>query len=504
MKSISVSRNVLFGFLSWFLPLGFTFALTPLIVHGLGTEAYGLYALVMGFVGYSFNFSIGRAITKYVSAYRASNQTERIGEVLSSTFILNLCVSLLSAGALALIADWLVTRVLNIAPPLQPQARLAFYLASVGLIFTMLSQVFSAVPQAVQRFDVYSLIATSAGIATIVGNASLVRMGFGASALIAWNVAATALGCVAYFVASRQLLPEARLTLQIRRDLLAGIIKFSSAVTAYQVMANLLLLFERSWLTRSLGTAAVTYYVVPMTIAVYIHAFISSLTLMIFPMASEAGARQDTVRLRQVYTRAFKYTGMLVVFLSLTLAVGSRQILSNWMGPEFAQNSAGVLAVQSVVLGLMAMLIVPWQIADGLGFPGRNALLSLWWLAATVSLALFLTPRLGIMGMAYSRLIPMLITPVYILYVERRAFGRNLWQFWRRVCFSLLLSGGLTALTEVLLFRSLPEGWLWLAITIGVGGLVFWSLLLVTRFMDTDEQQWLRRFFSRAVAITPG
>jgi O-antigen/teichoic acid export membrane protein len=225
---------------------------------------------------------------------------------------------------------------------------------------------------------------------------------------------------------------------------------------------------------------------------------------MIFPMASEAGARQDTVRLRQVYTRAFKYTGMLVVFLSLTLAVGSRQILSNWMGPEFAQNSAGVLAVQSVVLGLMAMLIVPWQIADGLGFPGRNALLSLWWLAATVSLALFLTPRLGIMGMAYSRLIPMLITPVYILYVERRAFGRNLWQFWRRVCFSLLLSGGLTALTEVLLFRSLPEGWLWLAITIGVGGLVFWSLLLVTRFMDTDEQQWLRRFFSRAVAITPG
>jgi O-antigen/teichoic acid export membrane protein len=503
MKSISVSRNVLFGFLSWFLPLGFTFALTPLIVRRLGADAYGLYALVMGFIGYSFNFSIGRAITKYVSAFRAGNQTERIGEVLSSTFILNLCVSLLSAGALVLMTNWLVTRVLNIAPELQPQARLAFYLASAGLVFTMLSQVFNAVPQAVQRFDVYSLIATSAGIATIVGNAALVWMGFGASELIAWNVATTAFACVAYFVASRRLLPEARLTLQIKRDLLVGIIKFSSAVTAYQIMANLLLLFERSWLTRSLGTAAVTYYVVPVTIAIYIHAFISSLTMMIFPMASEAGARQDTARLQMIYTRAFKYISMFVLFLSITLTVGSRPLLSNWMGAEFAQNSAGVLAVQAVVFGLMALLIVPWQLADGLGFPGRNSFLSLWWLVATVLLAVFLTPRLGIMGMAYSRLIPMLITPFYILYVERRAFGRNLWGFWRRVCLSLIVAGGLTGLTEALLFRSLPEGWLWLAISIGMSGLVFWGLLLITRYMDTDEQQWLRRFFARAVAITP-
>lgn len=504
MKSISVSRNVLFGFLSWFLPLGFTFALTPLIVRRLGADAYGLYALVMGFVGYSFNFSIGRAITKYVSAFRANNQTERIGEVLSSTFILNLCVSLASAAALALMADWLVTRVLHIAPPLQPQARVAFYLAALGLIFTMLSQVFNAVPQAAQRFDIYSLIATGVGISTIVGNASLVWMGFGVNSLIAWNVAVTAFGCVAYFVASRRLLPDARMTLQIKRDLLLSIIKFSSAVTAYQIMANLLLLFERSWLTRSLGTAAVTYYVVPMTIAIYIHAFISSLTLMIFPMASEAGARQDTSRLEMIYTRAFKYISMLVLFLSITLAVGSRPLLANWIGMEFAQNSAGVLAVQAVVLGLMAMLIVPWQLADGLGFPGSNALLGLWWLVATVLLAIFFTPRLGIMGMAYSRLLPMLVTPFYILYVERRAFGRNLWSFWRRVCLSLILSGSVTALIEALLFRSLPEGWLWLTIGIGMGGLVFWSLLLVTRYMDDDEQQWLRRFFARAVAITPG
>jgi O-antigen/teichoic acid export membrane protein len=498
MKSISLSRNVLFGFLSWFLPLGFTFAFTPIIVHGLGAEAYGLYALVMGFIGYSFNFSIGRAITKYVSAYRASNQTEQIGEVLSSTFILNLCVSVTGAGALVLMTNWLVTRVLNIAPALQPQARLAFYLASAGLLFMMLSQLFNAVPQAVQRFEVYSLIATGVGIATIVGNASLVWVGLGVNSLIAWNVVMTAAGSAAYFIASRRLLPEARLTLRFNKVLLVRIIRFSSAVTSYQVLGNLLLLFERSWLTRTLGPAAVTYYVVPMTIAVYIHAFISSLTLMIFPMASEAHARQDKVRLHLIYTRALKYICMLVVFLVITLAVGSRQILSNWMGPDFAQHSAGVLTIQAVVFGLIAIGIVPWQMADGLGYPGRNALLALWWVVVAIPLIIWLTPVLGIQGTACARLSGVLSVPLYALYVERWIFGRCLWEFWRRTALLLALVGGLLAILQAILFNKLPAGWVFLLASIGVSGSLFFGVLWVAEYLDQDERAWMRRLIARA------
>jgi O-antigen/teichoic acid export membrane protein len=498
MKSITVSRNVLFGFLSWFLPLGFTFVLTPLIVHGLGAEAYGLYALVMGFISYSFTSSIGRAITKYISAYRASNQTERIGEVLSSSFILNLCISLLSAGALALSANWLVARVLNIEPGLRPQARLAFYVASVGLLFAMLSQVFNAVPQAMQRFDVYSLIATGTGILTILGNALLVWSGFGANSLIAWNAVATASACAAYFIASRLLLPEARLTLRVKKDLLAGIVRFSGAVAAYQILGSLLLIFERSWLTRTLGPSAVTYYVVPMTIAIYIHAFTSSLTLTIFPMTSEAGARQDKVRLHLIYTRALKYVSMLVVFLVITLAVGGRQLLTNWMGADFAGHAAGVLAIQAVVFGLMAISIVPWQMSEGLGHPGRNAFLVLVWVIFAIPLVVWLTPRLGIQGTALARLAGMLSVPVYTLYTERSIFGECLWKFWRRTGLLLTLCGGLLAILQSVLFNKLPLGWLSFVASAGVSSLLFFGTLWLAGYLDQDERAWMRRLIGRA------
>ena len=62
-------------FSTWFLPLGLSFFATPIIVKALGDEDYGIYALVLGFIGYSFNFGIGRAITKYIAEYRASGET---------------------------------------------------------------------------------------------------------------------------------------------------------------------------------------------------------------------------------------------------------------------------------------------------------------------------------------------------------------------------------------------------------------------------------------------
>jgi O-antigen/teichoic acid export membrane protein len=497
MKRISLSRNVMFGFLSWLLPLGFTFVLTPLIVHGLGVQAYGLYALVMGFVAYSFTFNVGRAITKYVAAYRASGEHERIGDVLSTTLMVNLVMGTISAAALALCAEFLITDVLKIAPELQANARLAFYLAAIGLLVTMLSQVFNAVPQAVQRFDVYALIVTLTGVATIGGNGLLVWLGYGVPALIAWNVIVTGISCFVYFLASKRLLPDAHVRLKIRRDLLNGILRFSGAVIAYQILANLLLLFERGWLTSTLGPAAVTFYVVPMTIAIYIHAFISSLTFVLFPMASEAGAQQDTERLLQIYTRAYKYISVLVLFLTLTLIVASHQILTNWMGAEFAEKSTRVLMIQAAVFGLIAWGIVAWQMADGLGRPGRNAWLVVSWIVIAVPLMIWLTPIRGIEGMAYGRLASALTIPIYILLTERIIFGRLLWKFWLRTGSILALAGAVAGFVQWLILRKSPAGWIWLIAAVGVSGLVYFGILWVVGLLDEAERRWLKNLMGK-------
>ena len=84
MKKTSHSRNSVYTFLSWLLPLGLTFYSTPIIVRGLGNEQYGFYALMTGFIAYSFTFNIGRAITKYVVEFNAVGEKDKVSGIISA------------------------------------------------------------------------------------------------------------------------------------------------------------------------------------------------------------------------------------------------------------------------------------------------------------------------------------------------------------------------------------------------------------------------------------
>lgn len=477
-----------------------------MVVRGLGVDAYGLYLLVMGIVGYlaSLNFNVGRAITKYVSAYQANGQIELISETISSTLMLYVLIGILSTAGLVLSVHWLVKDVLHVAPESQATARLGLYLASAGLLFTLMSQVFSAVPQAMQRFDLYGYITAGNGVVSMAGTGVLVWSGHGVISVIALNVLLSIVVCLVYAVMARRLLPEARFTWHVQRNLVWQVIRFGGAVTAYQILGNLLVLFERVWLTRSLGVTAVTFYSVPMTIAIYVHGFISSLTLVVFPLASAASAKQDFTRLYAIYARAFKYICALVVFLVVTLVVGNQQFLSAWMGVDFAHESGVALAIHAVSFGILALLIVPWQIADGLGFPGANALVSVLWLVIDIPLAILLTPRFGIVGVACARLVAMvLLVPAYILYLERRVFGHWLARLWRRLILSLATAGSLVTIVQIILFRGLPSGWLWLFASVGLTSLLNAFILWIIGYLDQDEREWIRQFVSRAVALLP-
>src|SRR5437868_9045861 len=92
--SKSVFRNVIYGSLTWILPLGLSFVATPVIVRSLGDNDYGIYALILGFISYSFTFNFGRAITKYVAEYRVSGESEKIRDVISASFFLNVVIGL--------------------------------------------------------------------------------------------------------------------------------------------------------------------------------------------------------------------------------------------------------------------------------------------------------------------------------------------------------------------------------------------------------------------------
>lgn len=494
--SRSIFRNVLYSFSTWILPLGLSFFATPVIVKSLGAQDYGIYVLVMGFVGYSFNFSFGRAITKYIAEYRAVGEQDEIPDLISAAFFINLLVGLFSVSAICFLANWLVVFVLKIDAAAQSKAVIALYIASAIIFFSMFNQIFNSILQGIQRFDVYSKILNLNNLALLSGNLFLALSGYKLISLFIWNVSITCVTCVIFAVKAKQLVPEFKLNFKFKSETVKLIIKYSSGVIAYQIASNFLLLFERGWISRQLTIESLTYYVVPMTLAIYIHSFISSLIMFIFPLASEL--KDNREKLLRLYLKTTKVVLIFVVFCATTLVVESKFFLTLWMGGEFAEKSWLLLVLHTITFSSVAVLAVSWQMIDGLGYPSYNFKLFMICFFINISLIIWLTPSLGLTGVAIGRMAGFGVIFFSIFYVEKWFFNQIQFRFWLSAAGILALASVLAALAERFIIQGFSLNWLTFVGASACGGIVYCSIVWLSGFISEDEKLLLRAVLARS------
>ena len=491
----SIFRNVVYGSLTWFLPLIMSFVATPVIVRSLGNNDYGIYALVLGFISYSFTFSFGRAITKYIAQYRMSGESEKISDVISATFFINIVVGLSGVAVTCSLAGWLVRSVFKIEPAAQEKAIIAIYIASAIIFVWMLSQVFTSVLQGIQRFDVYSKMVTASTFVLTSGNLALAYFGFGLVALLIWNVSTLTGFFAIYGFAARRLLPEFAIKFRFSRETLRMVLGYSAGIVGYQVLSNILLLFERGWITQQLGTENLTYYVVPMSLGLYLHGFVASLVLVIFPLASELNHQRE--KLLRLYTKATKVISLIIVFALATFMVQSHTFLLLWMGDNFAEHSTVLLMLHITCFSMIAIMSISWQMTEGLGYPQFNALLAGICTTISITLMLVLTSSLGNVGVAIARLSGFTVIFFSIFVVEKWFFKRVQLRFWLGLAINLTVAAVTAGVLEYLIALSLPVNWFSLILSVAVGGAGYCLVLWFLNFVTGDEKLLIRQVLNR-------
>ncbi len=491
----SVIRNVFYGSLTWFLPLCISFIATPIIVRSLGNNDYGIYALVLGFIGYSFTFSFGKAITKYIAEYRGTPEAGKITDVISASFVLNCVIGLAGVTLICLLTPWLVRDVFRIETASQDKTITAMYVGAAVIFVSMLNTLFSSMLQGLHRFDIYSKIFTASGFVSIGGNLVLALMGFGLVALLLWNLITLAIFGVVYAVVAKRNLPEFKLRLSFDRSTVRSVLGYNAGIVGYQLAANILLLFERGWITQRLGSESLTYYVVPMTLGMYLHGFVSSLVQVLFPLASELN--NDREKLQKLYTKATKIISMISAFVMMTVIVNSRLFLHLWIGESFVVNSSSLLVLHIITFGLAAILTVSWQTSEGLGFPHYNFALISVCLVISVSLMITLTSTYGNFGVAVARLAGFGTIFFSIFMVERLFFKKVQAAFWLRNLVCLGLASMVAAVGEYLVTTNLPQTWPTLFLSAGIGGAAYLLVLWLLKFVTEDEKLLLRSILKR-------
>src|ERR1017187_5631042 len=108
-------HSVLWSWLGVMFSLVAGLLLSPYVIHHLGDERYGIWALVFSLVDYysRVDFGFRSAVVKYVAHFRATGEMDRL-ETLISTGLVYFSIAAIAVAAASLVIAQNVTRWFNV------------------------------------------------------------------------------------------------------------------------------------------------------------------------------------------------------------------------------------------------------------------------------------------------------------------------------------------------------------------------------------------------------
>lgn len=500
-KRRSLAANSFFSVIAWIFPLLLGFFSTPILVRYLGDEQYGLFAIVLGFISYSFTFGIGKVAGKYVPEFRANDETEKVTQVISATFWLSLAVGIVGSLTLVILAPKIVRDLLLISPDMQQAAIYSLYLgAAIGVVL-MLSQVFQFVLQGLHRFDNYTALTNLSGLLLGVGNIVLALNHFGVTALLAWNlIVVSSIGSL-FYLRAKHLLPSISFVTNIPRSMMARVVRYAGNTLLFQIFANVVFIFERTWVTRKFGADGLTYYFVPMLLPIYMHGFIGSLVQATFPVVNEILNQRE--RVAELYRRANKLVLAIVVFSVTNFIVCGALFLKLWINAELAAVSYRMLIPHGLTYGVIALGIMTFQIAESYRGPFLNVVWTASWAVIAIPLMIVVADPWHSEGVAWARVAASLGMFPAIAYAESKYLGKIQWRFWLTAALRTFFAGGVMGLVESFILSRFSDSYFSLLLAGVSGSIVFAAILALTGFLTPDDREVIRRNIFRRSPAPP-
>ena len=494
-RSRRLILNSIYSLLAWLLPVTLGLVVTPFLLKRLGVEAYGVYLVILGFIGYSFTFSLSRSVAKFVAEFKPSGDTRKINSAITAAFYISLAMGILGAVITALLAEWAVKDVLQISAEFQRPATLALMIGGASIPLIQVGQVFQNILQGSHRFGAVSVLTNLNWLFLNTGNVLLVVNGFGIDALLIWTVVVAGLIAVVSYGAAKRAEPEYGLSFSSSGEMIRPVAAYGASIFLYQIFGSLMLLFERAWVIRNFGAEVAAYYFVPMALAIFFHGFMASLTSATFPVINEL--LRDRDRSIQLYRKLSKLLVSLTVLFLLSVGFGAEAFLTVWIDSGFAAASFRLFIIHSFTFGSIVVMLGTWQLNEAHGAARLNALLAGVWACVTVSLMFVLADTWNAEGIAASRLIGVAVTLPVVFYAERRFLGGVQWGFWRELSFKIAAAAGVLSLIEYWVFTRNLGSWEELALGWGLGTFAYFLVLYLTGLISRDEGA----VFLRAVGL---
>jgi len=423
-----LARNTFLNFIGRACPLVVAVITVPFIVHGLGTDRFGLLSFAWVILGYFSIFDLGlsRATTKYVAEYLGKGSDEEISHLVWTSVTLQFILGFIGGIILFNITPLLTERILNIPQYLIIDAKYTFYILALSLPIIFISGSFRGVLEAFQRFDLINAIKIPTTILAYIFPLVGVLLKFHIHEIIILILSSRIGSLIFFIIMNIRLKPELK-NYSCSLRLIPNLFVFGGWVAISNIFGPILIYLDRFLIASIISISAVSYYSVPYEAVTRLWIIPASLTMSLFPAFSTLGGMKDIEKIKIIFARSVKYIilslGIIIIFIILY----ANEILTIWLGNEFSIKSTFVFQMLSI--GIFINSTISWSLytlLQGVGRPDLPSKFILIEIPIYVIIAWILIKSFGIKGAAVAWSIRALLDAILLFMASKKIFSFNI------------------------------------------------------------------------------
>lgn len=373
----------------------------PVLLHSLGEARLGVFTLALGLIGFSglLDVGFGKALTQSVSTLLGNGRAkEAVAALVWRVVLLLLVFGLFWLAVLWSSSELLVAHALNLQGDLAKETVLGLRALAVSLPFALVSTGATGALEGLQQFRLVS-----------TRRAALSVLQFGLPTLVSvfvanlgWVIAALAvsrmLGTVVWLQSLRRMMP--RPTVSQGSKELHGLLRFGGWLSVSNLVGPLMVYADRFYLASVLPPAVVATYTVPYDTLFRATSLPTTAVAAVFPALAEAQFKPEkSATLVKMATSAMISLMLPPMFLGL---VFSRQLLSVWLGPVFAESAHQVFQILLVGVFVNSCANVPYALLQAHGRSDTTAKIHLLELPLFVVVLVLFVRYWGVEGAAWA------------------------------------------------------------------------------------------------------
>ena len=363
-----IFKNSVFNIIRGVIVTPIYFILVPYIISKIGTEKYGIWALIGTIGSYQtfVNFGLTTSLVRFTAKAKALKDYNAVSEYLATSLDIFFILSTIVAIIIIIFRGFIVVNIFNIKVNIEV-ATLLIIFSAIASVINMISGLFKSIIDGVQRMDISSGILTVQVILSAIGTFIVLESGYGLTGMGVNLVLVSCFSLLANVIFSKLIVPYRINPLLFSISRLKEMFSYSINIQIGSLIRMWIEPLNKIIISHFFSISYVGYYEIALKFIQKITQLVKSALSPIFPAATELYQKYGVEKIEKLRIKSSKYLFSFTTIIYVVIIILVPDFVKLWLGPEL-QIVSTVIIIFMIGSYFSLLATSPFMILMGAGY----------------------------------------------------------------------------------------------------------------------------------------